>query len=31
MVNAFSFACSACGKCCNSPPEMTLAELFRQS
>jgi Fe-S-cluster containining protein len=29
MVNAFSFACSACGKCCNSPPAMTLAELFR--
>ncbi|WP_201642082.1 hypothetical protein [Paraburkholderia metrosideri] len=28
MVNAFSFACSACGKCCNSPPSMTLAELF---
>jgi Fe-S-cluster containining protein len=29
MVNAFSFACSACGKCCNTPPAMTLAELFR--
>src|ERR1700733_2296660 len=29
MVNAFSYACSACGKCCNSPPAMTLAELFR--
>ncbi|MGF6571467.1 Fe-S-cluster containining protein [Paraburkholderia sp. GAS333] len=29
MVNAFSFACSACGKCCNTPPSMTLAELFR--
>lgn len=29
MVNAFSFACSACGKCCNSPPAMTLTELFR--
>ncbi|HEY2020568.1 hypothetical protein [Paraburkholderia sp.] len=29
MVNAFSFACTACGKCCNSPPSMTLAELFR--
>lgn len=26
---SFSFACSACGKCCNSPPSMTLAELFR--
>ncbi|MFM0591399.1 hypothetical protein [Paraburkholderia dilworthii] len=29
MVNTFSFACSACGKCCNSPPAMTLPELFR--
>jgi Fe-S-cluster containining protein len=29
MVNAFSFACTACGKCCNSPPAMTLAELFQ--
>ena len=29
MVSAFSFACTACGKCCNSPPAMTLAELFR--
>ncbi|SAL00601.1 flagellin N-methylase [Caballeronia arationis] len=29
MVNAFSFACSACGKCCNSPPAMSLRELFR--
>lgn len=29
MVNAFSFGCSACGKCCNTPPSMTLAELFR--
>ena len=29
MVNTFSFACSACGKCCNSPPAMTLTELFR--
>ncbi|MFM0301336.1 hypothetical protein PQQ99_14540 [Paraburkholderia sediminicola] len=29
MVNAFSFACSACGKCCNSPPAMSLPELFR--
>ncbi|SOY64561.1 YkgJ family cysteine cluster protein [Cupriavidus taiwanensis] len=24
-----SFHCSACGKCCNSPPQLTLAELFR--
>ena len=30
MVNAFSFWCSACGKCCNSPPAMSLRELFRQ-
>lgn len=29
MVNAFSYACSACGKCCNSPPAMSLPELFR--
>jgi Fe-S-cluster containining protein len=28
MVNAFSFACTACGKCCNTPPSMSLAELF---
>ncbi|WP_087660465.1 YkgJ family cysteine cluster protein [Caballeronia terrestris] len=28
-MNAFSFACSACGKCCNSPPAMSLRELFR--
>ncbi len=25
----FSFHCSACGRCCNSPPQLTLAELFR--
>ncbi|WP_408350913.1 hypothetical protein [Paraburkholderia phytofirmans] len=29
MVNVFSFACTACGKCCNSPPAMALPELFR--
>ncbi|HZZ10718.1 MAG TPA: hypothetical protein VFE79_08490 [Paraburkholderia sp.] len=29
MVNAFSFDCTACGKCCNSPPAMSLPELFR--
>ncbi|WP_258193140.1 hypothetical protein [Paraburkholderia sp. BL25I1N1] len=28
MVNAFSFACTACGRCCNSPPAMALPELF---
>lgn len=25
---ALSFHCSACGKCCNSPPLMTMPELF---
>jgi Fe-S-cluster containining protein len=25
----WSHHCSACGKCCNSPPELSLAELFR--
>ncbi|MFA9440153.1 hypothetical protein ACDA63_11005 [Uliginosibacterium sp. sgz301328] len=25
---AISFGCTACGKCCNSAPQMTLAELF---
>jgi Fe-S-cluster containining protein len=29
MVNSYSFGCSACGKCCNSPPAMALPELFR--
>ncbi|OLL32277.1 hypothetical protein BTH42_07455 [Burkholderia sp. SRS-W-2-2016] len=29
MVKTFSFSCTACGQCCNSPPSMTLAELFR--
>lgn len=24
----FSFHCNACGKCCNSPPAMTVEELF---
>lgn len=24
-----SFHCSACGRCCNSPPQLTRAELFR--
>ncbi|ASW02931.1 hypothetical protein CJU94_25330 [Paraburkholderia aromaticivorans] len=27
-MNAFSFACTGCGKCCNSPPTMSLPELF---
>ena len=25
----FGFACIACGRCCNSPPRVSLAELFR--
>jgi Fe-S-cluster containining protein len=25
----FSFRCNACGRCCNSPPVMTVDELFR--
>lgn len=29
MVNSYAFACTACGKCCNSPPAMALPELFR--
>ncbi|MEO5795727.1 MAG: YkgJ family cysteine cluster protein [Rhodoferax sp.] len=28
MNTTISFACSACGKCCNSPPMMTVPELF---
>jgi Fe-S-cluster containining protein len=28
-VVSFAFRCSACGRCCNSPPEMTVDELFR--
>ncbi|KXU96866.1 hypothetical protein CR51_22295 [Caballeronia megalochromosomata] len=28
MVNSYSFHCTACGKCCNSPPAMSLRELF---
>jgi len=27
--HAFSFECTACGKCCNSPPALSLRELFR--
>jgi hypothetical protein len=27
-TDAWSFRCSACGKCCNSPPEMSVPELF---
>jgi Fe-S-cluster containining protein len=29
QARTFSFHCSACGKCCNSSPLLTLAELFR--
>ncbi|HMJ15776.1 MAG TPA: hypothetical protein VK524_30375 [Polyangiaceae bacterium] len=30
MTNSeFSFHCSACGKCCNSPPQAALPELFQ--
>ncbi len=27
-AEAFFFSCTACGKCCNSPPAMTVPELF---
>ncbi|WP_225936506.1 hypothetical protein [Caballeronia sp. NK8] len=27
--HAFSFECTTCGKCCNSPPALSLRELFR--
>ena len=29
MMDAIGFHCNACGKCCNSPPAMSVAELFR--
>ncbi|TCW85823.1 flagellin N-methylase [Burkholderia sp. SRS-46] len=29
MVDAFSLACHACGRCCNSAPTLSLRELFR--
>ena len=28
-VDTWSFHCSACGTCCNSPPQMSVPELFR--
>ncbi len=31
MSAAFSFHCSACGRCCNSPPALTLDELFHHA
>jgi Fe-S-cluster containining protein len=27
-MNAYSFLCSSCGKCCNSPPQLSVPELF---
>jgi hypothetical protein len=27
-TDTWSFHCSACGKCCNSPPPMSVPELF---
>lgn len=27
--SGFAFECNACGACCNSPPQLTLPELFR--
>ncbi len=27
-IDAWSFHCTACGKCCNSPPQMSVPELF---
>lgn len=27
--SAFGFECTACGKCCNSPPQLTIPELFK--
>lgn len=29
MIDALGFHCNACGKCCNSPPAMSVPELFR--
>jgi Fe-S-cluster containining protein len=29
MASDIGFHCNACGKCCNSPPAMSVAELFR--
>lgn len=31
MTQDWSFDCNACGKCCNSPPLLTLPELFRHA
>jgi Fe-S-cluster containining protein len=28
-METISFSCNACGKCCNTPPAMTVDELFR--
>lgn len=29
MVGTYLLACNACGRCCNSPPALSLRELFR--
>ncbi|WP_423369347.1 flagellin N-methylase [Burkholderia sp. LMG 32019] len=29
MVDTYLLACNACGRCCNSPPTLSLRELFR--
>jgi Fe-S-cluster containining protein len=29
MVDQIGFHCNACGKCCNTPPAMSIRELFR--
>ena len=29
MNTVWTFSCSACGKCCNSPPRLSVQELFR--
>ncbi|MCW3478878.1 hypothetical protein OL229_04755 [Neisseriaceae bacterium JH1-16] len=29
VVASYAFRCNACGKCCNTPPQLTVPELFR--
>lgn len=31
MTSTWSFHCNACGKCCNSPPQTSLPELFHHA
>ena len=31
LATAFAFGCSACGRCCNSPPALTLDELLHHA